>query len=108
MDIVNDPFPNSGYDVVCLFEAIEHLSREDWLSVLRKIKEATKVGCYFMCCTSNVERGQIGKGNIEHDNEFEDLGSLEAFVGSVFPYTGVFATFHPYHPTLYWVSRREH
>lgn len=102
LDIVRDPLPGSDYAVVCFFEAIEHLSVEDGLLVLNKIKAALAPGGWLVGSTQTVAPEERGQGNREHDNEFESLESLEAFVGRVFSRVDMSASFHPDRTTLYF------
>ncbi len=105
LDIVRDPLPGSGYAVVCFFEALEHLSVDDGMLVLEKIKAALAPDGWLVGSTPQVAPEARGQGNREHDNEFESPESLEAFVGLVFSRVETFASFHPGRTTLYFRAR---
>jgi len=99
-DIVRDPLPDSQYDLVCFFEAIEHLSAEDGQVVLRKLRSALADGGHIVGSTTQVAHDARGMGNPEHDNEFESAEDLAAFLG---PDATILTSYHPARTTLYFI-----
>jgi 2-polyprenyl-3-methyl-5-hydroxy-6-metoxy-1,4-benzoquinol methylase len=106
LDIVLDSLPGTGYDLVCFFEAIEHLSVENGLLVLEKVKDALVPGGWLVGSSTAVAAANRGRGNREHDNEFTDEQSLAAFVGQVFAEPTVFSTHDPARTTLSFVAQK--
>jgi SAM-dependent methyltransferase len=102
-DIVNDPLPDLGYDLICFFEAIEHLSAENGRAVVETLGAALADGGHIVGSTPQVAPTAKGKGNREHDNEFESATQLRDFLG---PDASVFVTHHPERTTLYFVIGR--
>jgi SAM-dependent methyltransferase len=106
LDIVRDEFPGRDYDLVCFFEAIEHLSVGDGVLVLEKIEAALKPGGWLVGSSTAVGATQRGKGNVEHDNEFADAAGLADFVSRVFASPSVFSSHHPERTTLYFAAQK--
>lgn len=101
-DIVRRDWPGTGYDLVCFFEAIEHLSEQDGQRVLERIRDALAPSGWLVGSTTAVDEAYRGQGNYEHDNEFDGVEALAAFVGQVFVEPRVFASYHPARTTLYF------
>lgn len=101
-DIVRGDWPGVGYDLVCFFEAIEHLSEQDGKLVLERIWDALAPSGWLVGSTTAVDEAHRGQGNYEHDNEFGGVETLAAFVGQVFAEPRVFPSYHPARTTLYF------
>jgi len=106
VDIVEDPFPGTDYDVVFFFEAIEHLSKETGHLVIDKIKNALKPGGRLIGSTTQINADDRGSANKEHDNEFESVDALCDFLKQTFVESEVSVTYHPERTTLYYVCIR--
>ena len=77
-DIIADPLPDSGYDVVVWNAAICYFSQSDLHDILRKIIAAGAPG--MQLC------GMLPKANgwIDHKTEFSDLAAVERFLKQFF------------------------
>lgn len=97
---IRKPLSGSGYDLICFFEAIEHLSAEDARAVVARLRAALAEGGHIVGSTLQVAPEARGKANREHDNEFESADQLRDFLG---PDATVFMTYHPLRTTIYFV-----
>jgi SAM-dependent methyltransferase len=101
-DIVEGEWPGVDYDLICFFEAIEHLSEQDGKRVLERIKDALGPSGWLVGSTPAVDQASRGRGNDEHDNEFEGIDVLTEFLSQVFAEPRVFSSYHPARTTLYF------
>lgn len=99
-DVVRDALPGSNYDLVCFFEAIEHLSATDGKTVIDKLRSALARGGHIVGSTPQVADDDRSRRNREHDNEFESAEGLQAFLG---PGATILTTHHVNRTTLYFV-----
>ncbi|MBU2473240.1 MAG: class I SAM-dependent methyltransferase [Candidatus Omnitrophica bacterium] len=106
IDILREPFPDSGYDMVCFFEAIEHFSSQNAAGILKEIKQSLKPGGVLVGPTPLIEPEMRGKGNFEHANEFIESHSLETFLAEVFTDVETFETYHPNRKTIYFKCKK--
>ena len=93
-DIRVDDFPRDYYDIIIWFEAIEHLSRDDYQIAKNKISIALKNNGILIGSTPIVPLSSKGKNNWEHENEFESLSQLSDFLKKDFILLDCFDTLH--------------
>jgi SAM-dependent methyltransferase len=80
IDAIKDPFPNPSYDVIVFDGGIGHISREDTLHLLKKIKShLTDTGIF-----SGSE--SLGREGHDHLQFFESLDDLRALFSPHFKY----------------------
>lgn len=74
LDIINQAFPNSEYDVVVWNAAICYFSTPEIQLVIEKIRKVSAAGSLFigMCPKSN--------GWVDHKTEFVDAASLKSYL----------------------------
>ncbi len=72
----------------------------DGRAVMARLRDALAEGGHIVGSTPQVAPEARGKGNREHDNEFESTDRLCDFLG---PDATVFTTHHPRRTTIYFV-----
>lgn len=83
-DAINDGFPHATYDVVTWFEGIEHLSESECMGLMMRIKDAVGDGGILVGSTPLVAQDQRGKGNWEHQHEFETVTEVQSLLENYF------------------------
>lgn len=94
-DVIHEPFPESHYDVVVWFEAIEHVNEVEYRSVINQIKSALGETGILFGSTPIVAEEKRGQANWEHQNEFHNLEDLHRFLEKDFRQIQLDLTIYP-------------
>jgi 2-polyprenyl-3-methyl-5-hydroxy-6-metoxy-1,4-benzoquinol methylase len=101
LNLLTDPLPSAGYDVVTWFEGIEHFSEEQIFQILKKIRSALNGQGRLIGSTPLVS--QPGKpGNRQHDREFSSQEDIADVLKMTFGRIRTWATAHPGRVTCYF------
>jgi SAM-dependent methyltransferase len=103
-DVVADPFPGGGYDVVTWDAAIEHFSLDAIDTVLRKIRAAMMPGGALVGYTI-LNAGD--RMHPDHEHEFRDARELAATIGRHFPHVATLETHYPDRRNVYFRAANE-
>lgn len=95
LDAVKEDFPRSPYDVIVWFEGLEHLDKEEYEAVIKRVKLAMEEKGVLIGSTTLVPMERIGKGNWEHKNEFADVEQLREFLSHDFEEIQIDITVYP-------------
>ena len=94
-DAVHEDFPQSRYDVICWYEAIEHVRRSEYEAVIGRIKAAIGEAGVLLGSTPIVPADHLGKSNWQHQNEFTSVDSLREFLRKDFAEVKIDTTVYP-------------
>lgn len=107
VNILTDPLPSTDYDVITWFEGIEHFPEHRIIRVLERIRSALNPRGRLIGSTPLVT-GKVGRGNRQHEREFDSRQDVEAVVKTAFPTVHTWATVYPGRTTCYFqASERE-
>lgn len=94
-DAISEGFPCARYDIVAWFEAIEHLSEIECTVLLERLKDAVGNTGTLVGSTPLVPKDQKGKGNWEHQHEFETVEEVQSLLGKYFSDVRTEVTLYP-------------
>lgn len=105
LDIVKEPPPQDQWDIICCFEVLEHIGRENGPAFLHNIKQVMNPSTVFLLSTpcfdprvgaadNHMIEGEVGEWT------FKDLKKLLEFGFKVHQVNGTFASQKDIRPTL--------
>jgi len=101
-DVTKKPFPRTNYDVVALFEAIEHFSVEAGTHLLQKIAASLSPAKGTLIGSTPIVESK-GCHNPEHDNEFLSMKQLRLFLEHHFAAVDLWLTKWPTRNACYFI-----
>jgi SAM-dependent methyltransferase len=94
-DAVRDGFPQRQYDAVIWSEGLDHLSQDEYRTLIERIKTAIGPVGVLTGGLILVPPERLGKANWEHQNEFSTPEALETWLATDFDDVQVEVTTHP-------------
>jgi len=104
-DVIKELFPRTNYDVVSLFEAIEHFSVEAGTRLLQKIAASLSSTKGTLVGSTPIVTSKGGH-NPEHDNEFLSMEQLRLFLEYHFTEVDLWLTKWPTRNACYFICSR--
>ena len=104
-DVTKKPFPRINYDVITLFEAIEHFFVEAGTRLLQKIAASLSSTKGTLIGSTPILANRGGY-NPEHDNEFLSMEQLRLFLEYHFVEVALRSTKWPTRNACYFICSR--
>ncbi len=95
IDVIKENLPGTNYDLILWYEAIEHLSENDYSNVIYKIKTSLSEDGILFGSTPIIKEENLGKNNWEHENEFTSVNQLNHFLSKDFHEISIYTTEYP-------------